>query len=165
MGLLSQLNAGQRVTAAMLRAIAPVSAYKAADEPVSTETLQNDDSLALQLTANAVYLWVMVFHYSGGTQGSSDLKTAWSVPSAATMRYTRIGLTTAGAADVGGFTNETSTLTFGTSGTGTRSVLMAGTVATSNTAGTMQFRWCQNNGTVTPTTVKAGSVLAGWQVA
>lgn len=165
MGLLSQLNAGQRVTAAMLRAIAPVSAYKTADEPVSSETLQNDDTLALQLPANSTFFWVMVFHYSGGTQGSSDLKVAWSVPSSASMRYTRIGLTTAGAADVGGFANESTVLTFGTSGTGTRSVLMAGTASTVGTPGNMQLRWCQNAGTITATTVKAGSALAGWQIA
>lgn len=165
MGLLSQVSAGQRVTAAMLRAIAPVSAYKTADEPVTTETLQNDDTLALQLTANSVYFWVMVFHYSGGTQGSSDLKVAWSVPSAATMRYTRVGLTTAGAADVGAFASEAAVLTFGTSGSGTRSVMMAGTVSTVAAAGLMQLRWCQNAGTVVTTTVKAGSALAGWQVA
>lgn len=162
----ANLYAGSRARAADLRNIAPLAAYKSIDETAASAvgTLQGDDALILQLSSGAVYDFDVVFHYSGGTQGSSDLKAGWVYPSGAVMRYTRAGLTIAGAADVGAYTRETDVLVFGTSGSGTRSVRMAGTVSVASSPGTLQLMWCQNSGTATATKVLAGSKLTAVQV-
>jgi hypothetical protein len=162
LALISEFAAGQRLTAAMLRAIAPLAAYKSADETVSTLTLQNDDALLLPVAANATYLFVMMITYTGGTGGSSDLKTAWALPSGASMSLTGIGWNTSSVVDI---ERSAGPFVFETSGSGTRGALEVGTIAVSSTAGTAQFQWCTNTTPAVNTTVHAGSVLAAWQIA
>lgn len=162
MTLITEFAAGQRLTAAMLRAIAPLAAYKSVDETVSTLTLQNDDALLLPVAANATYMFVMMITYTGGTGASSDLKTAWTLPSGASLVLTSIGYNTSG---VVGSASSSGPVVFETSGSGTRGALEIGTIAVSSTPGTAQFQWCTNTTPAVNTTVHAGSVLAAWQIA
>lgn len=167
MTTLSQINAGARITASMLRSVAPLSAYKGADETISTGvgTLQNDDALFLTVEANSVYLFDAFIVYEGGTQGSSDLRIGWSVPSLSTMGWTQLAKSTTGVAIAGNFSVETGTPPLGTGGAGGRlAAVLQGTLATSGTPGTFQFRWCQNSGTAVNTIVHAGSLLAAWKI-
>lgn len=163
-----QWNVGEILAAADLNAWAvPLAAYKAADEPIiaSAGTLQDDNALKLTVAANAVYWLTAVVDYDGGTQGASDLKMGWSVPASTVMDWTFTGTGTSGSASSGSRADQAGTLTAGTNGTGNRRIaLLSGTVATSAASGTLQFRWCQNTGSATTTTVHAGSLLAAVRV-
>ena len=56
--------------------------------------------------------------------------------------------------------------TFGSNGAGNSRTLVAeGTVLTSTTAGTLQFKWAQGTSNGTATIVHAGSALVLWQIA
>lgn len=164
MTTLSQINAGSRILASLLRGIAPLAAYKSVDEAVSTLTLQNDDALLLNVAANATYAFVQLVSYSGGAANSSDLKSAWTFPSGATMLYGRLGVPVSGSL-VFAKATQSDVVNYQTAGGGTSVFLAVGTIAVSSTPGIVQWQWCQNSGTVTPTTVRAGSVLAAWQIA
>jgi len=167
MTALSQITAGARLTAAMLRGVAPLAAYKGADESVtSSTTLQNDDALFVTVLANSTYLWVMYLDYEGGTGSSSDLKVAWSLPSGTTLRATWIGLNSSGGNTASLRGTESTTATFQSNGAGSsRAVLFTGTLNVSSTPGNMQLQWAQNTSNGTATKVHAGSVLALWQIA
>lgn len=162
----AQLYAGSRIVAEAIRNIAPLAAYKAQDQTVSTGvgTLQNDDELLLDVQAGAVYLWLLLATYSGGAAGASDLMAGWSLPSGASMVYGRLGVPAAGGGLAFQKTVDTDVVNYQTAGSGNLAFLNAGTLVTGNVAGTAQFRWAQNSGTATATTVHAGSVLAAWQV-
>src|SRR5690348_15724965 len=98
MTAIGNINAGGRILASAMRGIAPLAVIKGADESVtSSTTLQNDDALLVTLTANATYVFSLFLNYQGGTQGSSDIKVAWTFPTGTTMRYCRDFVTTAGA--------------------------------------------------------------------
>ena len=165
MTTLSGIAAGGRILAALTRGIAPLAAYKAVDEAVTTLTLQNDDALLLPVAANATYLWVMMASYSGGTAGSSDLKAAWTYPSGATMIYGRLGIPAAGGGTVFAKGIQSDVVNYQTAGGGTSVFFNIGTMVVSSTPGTLQFQWCTNSGSAVLTTVHAGSVLAAWQIA
>ena len=166
MTAIGQINAGGRITAVMLRDVAPLAAYKAGDQSVSSSTtLVNDAYLFVSVLANAVYYFSCFLDYQGGTQGSSDIKWAWSVPSGTTMRYTDTHVSTGGSSTVGALSTESTVPTAGTNGSTLRGITMTGTVATSSTAGTLQLQWAQNTSSGTATTVHAQSSLALWQIA
>lgn len=158
--------AGQRLTAAGLQAVAPVAAFKNANESVTSSTaLQNDNALLIPLQANAVYYFRMFFGYTGGTQGSSDIKFGFTIPSGASMTWTRDGITTAGVRPVLVFNTTTAASTLGTNGTGSDEAgTVEGTVTTGGTAGNLQLQWAQNTSSTTATTVLAGSSLQAWQI-
>lgn len=166
MTALGQITAGARLTAAMLRAVAPDAAYKSVDQSVtSSTTLVNDNALFLPLLASATYFFAFSIIYEGGTQGSSDIKTAWTFPSGTTMRYTPVRYNTAGT--LASFPNiQTDVVASATSGAGTlRSFQGTGTVITSTTAGNLQLQWAQNTSSGTATIVHAGSSIDAWQIA
>jgi hypothetical protein len=157
------MMAGGRALAAALRAIAPLSAIKAADETVSTGvgTLQNDDALFIPVEANSVYMFVVLLGYQGGTAGSSDLKTGWSLPSGATMAWTDLKLNTSSAVVVSDYDTEATTPVLQTTA-GNRFGTLIGTLTTS-AAGMFQFQWCPNSANVA-TIVRAGSALVAWKL-
>lgn len=144
----------------------PLAVTKTADQSVtSSTTLVNDNELLLSLAANAVYEFRCTLDYEGGTQGASDLKWGWSVPSGTIMRYTRIGIDTAGASTAGFMTTESSTVAGGTAGAGSlKGVLMDGVIDTGSTAGTLQLKWAQNTSSATATIVHALSKLIAQRV-
>lgn len=156
---------GQVLTAADVNSwFVPLAAYKAADQAVSTLTLQNDNALVIPLPASAVYEFWLTFTYAGGTLGSSDLKVAWSFPSGTTMVYARSGIDTTGTF-AQSKTIQTDVVVFGTPGGGTGTVQCHGSISTSSTSGSLQLQWSQNSGGLVSTSVKAGAVLSAQRVA
>lgn len=164
MTALSQITAGARLTAAMLRGVAPLAVIKGADESVtSSTTLQNDDALFLPLEANASYIWLLVPFYLANS-GTGDMKAGPVVPSGATVDWTVIHM---GSSDT--FLLDTGSSSgavnlFHGNGATLRSALLAGTAVTSSTSGNLQFQWAQNGVSGTATTVKAGSLIAAWRI-
>lgn len=155
------IQAGQRITAALLTSLGLQTVIKGADQAYPNTTLTADNALSQSLVANATYLFACYLNYEGGTLGNSDLKWGWGVPSGTTMRYTVLNRTTAGAADDGLTQTESSVPTAGTAGAGNlRGVLMLGSIVAGSTAGTLQLKCAQNTSNVTATTVHAQSLLA-----
>lgn len=156
-----QVLAGEILTAALLQSFAPQTVKKAADTSrTSTTVLANDPDLQFTVAASGTYWFSLTIKYEGGTQGSSDFKTGWSVPAGTTMMYHRWGLTTAGAVDVGTVSDQTGTPTFGTNGAGnSRGYTATGSLTASTTPGTAAFQWAQATSNGVATIVHAGSVL------
>lgn len=156
-----QVLAGEILTAALLQSFAPQTVRKAADTSrTSTTALASDPDLQFTVAASGVYFFWLFIKYEGGTQGSSDFKTGWSVPSGTTMQYSRWGLTTAGAVDVGTVSDQTGTPAFGTNGAGnSRGYTAMGTLAASTTPGTAAFQWAQGTSNGVATIVHTGSGL------
>lgn len=159
-------QAGGRITAALLAGIAPLAVIKGAGENVtSSTTLQNDDALLLSVVANATYLFFCWLDYEGGTQGSSDIKWTWSVPSGAAIRYGGFYIGTTGTLHGSSVITEATTVSAGTNGAGNlTSAFMPGSLQTSSTAGTVQLQWAQNTSSGTATTVHGLSFLALWRI-
>lgn len=168
MTALGNLLAGQRLTAAEVQGVAPLAAWKAADQSVtSSTTLVNDTALFLSLAANATYKFDLALLYKGAATGTADLKPAWTVPSGCVIAAITGGVNTGLGSVWGTMTQSTvNPAAFGTNGTSLPlSLIVSGTVTTSSTPGIMQFQWAQNTSNATPTTVMAGSSLAAWQIA
>ena len=162
MTALTEILAGARLTAAMLRAVAPLAVIKGADESVTSATLQNDDALFLPLLANASYIWVLVPFYTA-TASTGDMQAGPVVPSGATVEWTVMHYGSSGTFFIDAGTSSGAVNLFTGAGATVRSAFLAGTVVNSSTAGNLQFQWARNGGTGT-TTVKAGSLIAAWQI-
>lgn len=160
-----QIYAGARITADMLRSIAPLAAIKGADQSVtSSTTLVNDSGLWVPVDANASYLFACYLDFEGGTQGSSDIQWTWSGPSGYTLRYASGHIGTGGTFDWSTYTGS-NTVIAGTAGAGNlQAAVMLGSLVTSG-AGTLQLKWAQNTASATPTIVHAQSILSLWRVA
>lgn len=156
-----QVNAGEILTASLLQSFAPLTVRKAADTSrTSTTTLASDPDLQFAVAASATYFFLLFVKYEGGTQGSSDIKTGWSVPTGTTMAYGRTALNTSGAADIGTPTDQSGTPSFGTNGAGNSRTLFAwGTLAASTTPGTAAWQWAQSTSNGVATIVHTGSAL------
>jgi hypothetical protein len=166
MTALGLIAAGGRITADEIQQVAPLAVIKGSDETVtSSTTLQNDNELFASLDANATYIFILYLAFEGNTQGSGDLKTGWTLPSGATMRFGAPHINSTGSTVLDTTYTESS---FPTSRTNTSTVLLGmtetGTVTVGNTAGTMQLQWAQNTSNGTGTIVHAGSMLALWRI-
>lgn len=165
----SQIAAGATITAAMIRGIAPLAAFKPSDESrTSNTTVSNDAALFLpNLAAGAVY-WVEVFlDYEGDVHTAGGLKWTWAVPASATMRYhaqylsnasspsVQVGVTHAGA-------DVISAASYGAGAL--QAVSMQGTLLMSTTPGTLQFQWAQASSSTTPSIMHAQSSIIAWQI-
>ena len=97
---------------------------------------------------------------------SSDLKGSFAIPADATLNYGFNGVSTSvGLNNVGFLKTSAATFTAGTSGAGVLwSIILAGTIFNSTTAGNLQFQWAQNTSSGRATTVKAGSALMAWRL-
>ena len=165
MTALGQIQAGGRLTAAMLQGVAPYAVIKGADETVSTLTLQNDDALFAAVAVNTSWLFAAYISYEGGTLNASDLKYQWTVPSGATLRFQPLTALPSGSVQIGNTFAAGSPQAAATNGAGNlRALSCTGTLAVGNTAGTLQFQWCTNTSPAVNTTVHAGSSLALWQI-
>lgn len=154
--------AGSRITASLIASISPLEVIKPADQPLTSSTaLQNDTALLLPVAAGASYDFTCYLDYEGGTQGSSDIKWLWSVPSGAALRYHGIHDTTGGAAVAGTSYTGATTVTAGTNGAGNlKGATMIGTLVTAGTSGTILLTWAQNTSSATATIVHAQSKLS-----
>jgi hypothetical protein len=158
---------GELLDASTIQAFAPLNAYKTVDESVKSSTvLVNDSDLHVALAANGIYFFAMLIVYTGGRQGSSDLKGSFAIPAGATLNYGFNGVSTSvGLTNVGFLKTGTATFTAGTSGAGVPwSIILAGTIFNSTAAGNLQFQWAQNTSSGRATTVKAGSALMAWRL-
>lgn len=161
------LPAGTRLTASGLRAVAPLAAYKASSQSVSSSTiLQNDSVLSVPVAANAIYFFECLLSYQGGTSNASDLKFAWGVPSGTSMVYQVTGQTVAATpAATLGYLRGVAGMSIGTAGAGNSfSCLMSGTVNLGASSGNLTLQWAQNTSNATATIVQTGSILSLWQV-
>lgn len=160
------INAGTRLTASMLRGIAPNAAYKGADQSIASSTaLANDSALFVPVVANAVYLFIMFLDYEGASGSGFGIKFGWTFPSGLTLRAAQLGFSSTGADLVATMIKESTVASAESQGAGTLdSVLLLGTIAVSSTAGTLQLQWAQNTSSATPTIVHASSALSLWQI-
>lgn len=159
-----EILAGNRITAELLDSMLPDVVVKAATESVtSSVAFQNDDELFASVEANAQYKVRLYLLHDSATAG--DIEIGWSGPSGATMDWGMTGAqnATTSSTTVPDMTlptkliGETNELGGGAS-TGTTAIL-EGTLTTSSTAGTLQFRWTQGTSSATATNVRAGSTL------
>ena len=160
------VQAGSRITAALFASVAPLSVIKGADQTVtSSTTVVNDNALVLPVVANATYLFVCYLDYEGGTQGSSDIKWVWSVPTSGTLRYGGIYVGTTGTLHGSSTITGATTVAAGTNGSSNLlSAIMIGSLIMSSTAGTLQLQWSQNTSSGTGTIVHAQSHLTLWRI-
>lgn len=139
-------------------------ARKTVFEDVTANTaLQNDDELFVSVLANTVYEVRMVLFYDGDPGG--DLKIQFTAPSGAVLPFAASGMavTAAGYGDdqVGAFDLTTATVGFGAIGVGTTcGLIVAGTLVTSGTAGTLQLQWAQRTAFATRTRIFQNSFLS-----
>lgn len=141
-------------------------AYKTAGEVVNNSTsLQNDDHLAVAVSASTIYAVEGVFIYNAANT-TGDIKLNFTAPSGATLQAVYFGLTTAttGASDSMQFGATAGGDLVGVSAgfgsyNGTLAVLLMGTLIVSTTAGTLQLQWAQNSLSATNTTMLTGSRL------
>jgi hypothetical protein len=155
--------AGMALTAAMAQGIAPLAAYKSANQTVTdSATLVNDDALVLALSANAVYFFALIFAYEA--PAANDLSGGFTVPAESTI--------TAGVVHYGG--SDTYALSYYSGGVNVyygagastpAAGIMIGTVATSTTPGNMQWQFAQQSAAASTSAIMlAGAALAAWQV-
>jgi hypothetical protein len=161
--------AGSRILADDFNGISPLSAIRAGTQSVTSNnsSLVNDDTLFLNLDADATYWVEMVLFYTGGTTDNSDMKFAFALPSGATANahITRVsptnGLTTAVAAPASTLTGATACATNGSSAETCKMTA----VITTTSAGTMQLQWNQVTSSATATVMQPGSALVAWRIA
>lgn len=156
-----QVNAGSRITAAMVRGTAPLSAYKGASQPLASQTaLQNDNALYIELLANAIYHFELTVFYNGPS--GNTMTQGLVLPSGATCAYSLKQLLSGGSFSAGYYESGNPPAAY-CSGTGTTySIEMKGTIVVAS-AGTLQYQWAQGSSSATDTTVQAGSDLVAWQ--
>ncbi len=160
------INAGTTPNVTVLNEMLPLVAYKSGSQSVTSNNsvLVNDTALVLPLEATATYKVELLLFYTGGTAGSSDIKWDFAVPSGATLSPIReLGLNTSLGVQ---YLTVASGGAFGSNGTGNKMCAeIACTLATSITAGNLQFQWCQNTSSATATTVLTGSLLTARRLA
>lgn len=163
------IQAGSRITAALLASIAPLAVIKGADESVSNSTtLQFDDSLFVPIVANASYLFECYLDYEGAAVTAGDLQWRWSVPTGAFLRYQPIyaNNTSGRPLSAGTTVLGSTTITAGTNGSGNLcGASMNGTLVVGATAGNLSLEWAQATlNASTPTIVHAQSSMTLWRV-
>jgi hypothetical protein len=141
----------------------PLEAYKRSNTlRTATTTVTDDPDLQIDLEANAVYYVEWFVHYAA--PGAEAIKTAWTVPSAAT------GLRSAWGVASGVATSDPSgdgrfgihafgtTCTYGTRSNATNQSMLIETGHVETTAaGLCAFQWAQNTSGLTGAQVCAGS--------
>ena len=162
-------SVGQVLTASDVNTyFIPRVARKTVDESVTSSiVLQNDDQLFLSADANAQYLVFGHIIYDGVT--AADISVAWSGPASATFDWVSGGIQTGASTGVDTSSMSAQTLAanpaIGTIGAAAELVIrVQGILVTAGTAGTLQFRWCQNTSNATATIVRAGSTLVMWRI-
>ncbi|MFD9368770.1 hypothetical protein ACFWA6_13850 [Streptomyces sp. NPDC060020] len=158
-------SAGQRVTAALLTAMQPVTVVKSANTTrASTTTLASDPHLVLPVTAGATYLLDGFLEYDGNFGGTGDLKLDWTLPAGATIRWAALGNasgdTTQKYASTSAAAGTTLSVgTYGVAGAGgvRNAASPRGYLTVAGTAGNITLRWAQQSSHATGTTLYAGS--------
>lgn len=163
---------GARILASAARNAYPQAVVKAIDQsdPSPSEPTPGDDlELHLPVAASAVYAFCCYLGYDGDddTRPNGGLNYQWAVPVGAAMRFTSIGRTFGGGSQVSKTQKESTAYQLGSTGAGiAMAALMAGTLVTSTTSGTLQLQWAtwELGGLRPVTIVHAQSFLALWQL-
>lgn len=152
----------QKLTAALLNPLVPLTALKTADESIASSTaLQADNELTLALPASAQYTLDVMLFYTASASG--ELKLGFTFPSGCVVHLAGVGYVLSGSFTIDltsqlSMTSGTTSLSYEGSGA-TTSVSLRGTVLNGVTAGNLQLIWAQNTSNATATVVKAGSWL------
>jgi hypothetical protein len=155
---IGQINAGGRITASEVRGVAPLAAYKASGQSVtSSTTLVNDNDLFLAIAANGVYVVQSLMLISGG---AGNFKYTFTIPSGASGNFSALQENTGGTLINEGAVSWTATTTGGTG----QGIWLYGLLVNSSTAANLQLQWAQNASNGTPTTVGAYSYMTAWQI-
>jgi hypothetical protein len=159
--------AGMNITADLLAAMLPLSAWKTGTTSRSSTTSPAaDPDLSLTVVSSATYIVDLSLVYDADTAG--DLKYAWTIPSGGTLSLMAAAMLTGAAAT---FTDDqmiglSNTGSFGGLGTGNNGgALLRGTLTTAGSGGTFSFNWSQNTSSGTATRLFAGCVLVARRVA
>jgi hypothetical protein len=177
--------AGQRITAALVRAGQPQVARKTSDTArAATTTATADPHLQFEVVANGVYTWNGWIKYDGPT--AADLNVDFTAPSGSLGEWTAIGaghspVVGASAApalitdtqDARGYlmrveaNDVTSARSYGTLGTGgiPLTLQMYGTLRVGSTGGTWSLDWAQLVSNATAVTLYTDSWLSMLRVA
>lgn len=165
-----QINAGSRITAALLMSMLPVEIRKPSQTArTSTTTYADDPDLTFELAANAVYWVEFIINYATpGPAGTAGFKTAWTVPSGATgNRY----VNGPGDSQNDGNANNisgrfgthafTTAIGYGSRGTSTTSGLgvREWCVVNTTSGGTCALQWAQQTSNASATTIFADSLM------
>ena len=155
--------AGEAFTASLVQSFAPLFAWKASDESVtSSVTLQNDNDLYLPVAANAVYRFDCYLDYEAAAGAATGITWGWTGPSGYTLRYHLLDVTTGSSPtpNVGSTKQGTDTPSAG--GTGAAALMgvsMRGTLFTAAASGILQLQWAQASSSATATIVHGQSYL------
>lgn len=140
---------------------------KPSGEVVNNSTaFQNDDDFFFTVGVDEIHEIEFVLKYDGGA--TADFKWELSLPSGATFRGISHSLTDAAAL---GSDDRISVVTevghsCGALGAGTAAALhIKGMVETTDTGGTVRFRWAQRAAVATDTTLQANSYMMRRQIA
>ena len=153
------IEVGDLVTADLLTSLQPLTAIKAVDESVTSSAVnQPDDELALEVEADATYLFTGWIIYNSAST-TPDLRANFTLPTGATFK--REGIGQPNAATVVAGTVDTGVNTTGTNdGRGAISselgIQYSGFLITDD-AGTFRFSWSQVTSDANAVVVKAGS--------
>jgi hypothetical protein len=161
------IMAGGRILAEAIRGVAPLAAYKGADQSVtSSATLASDTDLALSLAASSRYIFIGQLAYTAAAPSAGGLGLSFTWPAGSTGIFSGWGFspTTGGTANILAVRTATGALlTYGGATGTTVPAYLMGSIQTGATAGNLQLEWAQGASSSTPTVVKAGSWLAAWQ--
>lgn len=144
----------------------PVTIRKPANETVtSSTTLQDDDHFAFAVAANSVYTLESYIIYTGAADPLGGLKMQFTGPAGSVMTWTNFGVNHGSASPITLVTYNVvaEALTagapraVGTNGAVVMTCQPKGTVITSGTSGTLQFRWAQQASDVTATLIGGNS--------
>lgn len=158
----SGLRAGHKMTVSDFDAIGIWSLKTSTESVTSSTTLQNDDQLVLPVSASAKYAFEGILYYDGAVGGG--LKTAFTVPASATLRWAGSGSDIT-AAPVASYSTVVATasagvISYSCIGAGTtQAVHIKGTTVISTTSGNLQLQWAQSASSATATRIFLDSWL------
>jgi hypothetical protein len=133
----------------------------ATEDVTSSTTLQNDDELAVAMSANTVYSVTMILEVQA-VSTTPDFKFDFAIPTGADGAYTFNSTLSGGSSygTIGASADWTTDQTVNLGTTSTRTIIvLQGTIITSSTAGDLQLRWAQNTSSVDTVFVRSGSSL------
>lgn len=128
----------------------------------SSTTLQNDDHLALPMSANTIYFIQGMFIISGAE--AADMAFRWSVPSGAVFNWVSDTLGSSATASATGQVSRTSQgntnqPAFGLIAGNITVVPFKGLIVVGSTGGVLRATWAQNVSSGTATIMREGSYM------
>ena len=167
--LTSPFAAGAEITAASLASVAPLFAFKFADQNSgqSNTSLVNDTDLNLALAANGTYAFFGMIIYSAST--AADYKCQLTVPAGAALNwsaYPFIGTGGSSYSTPQNLLTPSSNTPVAMGGQGTAQSQVAtviGSVVMGATTGNLQWQFAQQSSDASNLNTRAGSFLLAWQ--